>query len=145
MIFNRPSARQVEDDSRAFADAATDACIAARLLCEAVNLAEAQSGALADRLGGEERIEDAVQYFGRNADAEAMLRTIKSTWGVENAYTFAAIYAQWGDVAKGLDWLETAVRLRDSGLVELKTDPDLDPLRSEPRFQAIERALKFPN
>jgi hypothetical protein len=26
----------------------------------------------------------------------------------------------------------------------LKTEPYLDPVRSEPRFQAIERELKFP-
>jgi hypothetical protein len=37
------------------------------------------------------------------------------------------------------------MRLRDSGLVELKTDPLLDPLRQEPRFRAIERELKFPD
>jgi hypothetical protein len=35
--------------------------------------------------------------------------------------------------------------LRDPALGYLKTDPLLDPLRKEPRFQAIERALKFPN
>jgi hypothetical protein len=29
-------------------------------------------------------------------------------------------------------------------LVELKADPLLDPLRKEPRFQAIERELRFP-
>jgi hypothetical protein len=34
--------------------------------------------------------------------------------------------------------------LRDPGLVELKTDPLMDPLRKEPRFQAIEGQLKFP-
>jgi hypothetical protein len=34
---------------------------------------------------------------------------------------------------------------RDPGPVYLKTDPLLDPLRKEPRFQAIERELKFPN
>jgi len=27
----------------------------------------------------------------------------------------------------------------------VKTDPLLDPLRKEPRFQAIERALRFPD
>jgi hypothetical protein len=27
----------------------------------------------------------------------------------------------------------------------LKTDPLMDPLRNEPRFQAIERELKFPD
>jgi hypothetical protein len=36
------------------------------------------------------------------------------------------------------------MRLRDSGLMYVKTDPFLDPLRKEPRFRAIERALKFP-
>ena len=49
------------------------------------------------------------------------------------------------DAAATLEWLETAMRLRDSGLLDLKTDPLLDPLRHEPRFQAIERALKFPD
>jgi hypothetical protein len=29
-------------------------------------------------------------------------------------------------------------------LVTLKTNPFLDPIRKEPRFQAIERELKFP-
>jgi len=37
------------------------------------------------------------------------------------------------------------MRLRDAGLVYVKTDPLLDPLRREPRFQAIEQALKFPD
>jgi hypothetical protein len=27
----------------------------------------------------------------------------------------------------------------------LKTDPLMDPLRNEPRFQAIKRQLKFPS
>jgi hypothetical protein len=30
-------------------------------------------------------------------------------------------------------------------LLFLKMDPLLDPLRKEPRFQAIERELKFPD
>ena len=36
------------------------------------------------------------------------------------------------------------MRVRDSGLIALRADPLLDPLRQEPRFQAIERELKFP-
>jgi len=61
------------------------------------------------------------------------------------AYGYAAIYTQWGDNPKAIGWLDKAMRLRDTGLVFLKTDPLLDPLRKESRFQAIERALKFPN
>jgi hypothetical protein len=36
------------------------------------------------------------------------------------------------------------MRLRDPGLVYTKVDPLIDPLRNEPRFQAIQRQLKFP-
>jgi len=61
------------------------------------------------------------------------------------AYQYATIYAQWGDRAKALEWLETAWRLRDPGLALLRTDPLLDPLRKEPRFQAMMRGLKFPS
>jgi hypothetical protein len=65
--------------------------------------------------------------------------------GDANAYQFATIYAQWGKQAQALEWLETASRLRDPGLINLKTDPLLDPLRQEPRFQAIQWALKCPD
>jgi hypothetical protein len=49
-----------------------------------------------------------------------------------------------GDRAKALEWLATVLRLRDPDLIFLKTDPLLDPLRKEPRFQAVERQLKSP-
>jgi hypothetical protein len=57
----------------------------------------------------------------------------------------AAIYAQWGDTAHALDWLETAMRHQDSELGWVKTSVFFDPLRKAPRLQAIERALKFPS
>jgi hypothetical protein len=60
------------------------------------------------------------------------------------AYQYAAFYAQRGDNPKALAWLETALRLRDSGLENLKTDPLMDPLRQEPQFQAVMRELRFP-
>jgi serine/threonine-protein kinase len=82
--------------------------------------------------------------LGRHADAEAELERIRSYWGDAAPYQYAEIYAQWGDRPKALTWLETAMRVRDPGLVYLKTDPLFDPLRKEPRFQAIERELKFP-
>jgi tetratricopeptide (TPR) repeat protein len=60
----------------------------------------------------------AVVYdkLGRHADAEAELAKLKAL----------------GDGA-------------DPGLTYLKTDPLMDPLRQEPRFQAIQRELKFPD
>ena len=83
--------------------------------------------------------------LGRRADGEAVLAKLRSTRGDAWAYEYGEIYAQLGNTPKALEWLETALRLRDPGLVQLKTDPFLDPLRKEPRFQAIERELKFPS
>jgi TolB-like protein/Tfp pilus assembly protein PilF len=89
----------------------------------------------------------AVTYdkLGRHTDAESELSKLKASYGDVMAYQYAAFYAQRGDDPKALEWLETALRLRDPGLENLKTDPLMDPIRQEPRFQAIERKLKFPN
>ena len=80
----------------------------------------------------------------RHGDAEAVLSKMKTENGDSSAYQYATIYAQWGNKAQALEWLETALRLRDPGLISLKTDPLLDPIRQEPRFQAVMRELKFP-
>jgi TolB-like protein/tetratricopeptide (TPR) repeat protein len=87
----------------------------------------------------------AYHKLGRQADAETALARLKALEGDAGAYAYAKIYAQWGNTREALTWLETALRLRDPQLGSLKTEPLLDPLRSEPRFQAVERELKFPN
>jgi len=88
----------------------------------------------------------AVTYdkLGRSADAQAQLKKLKAGVSDSAAYQYATIYAQRGDTATALEWLDTAMRVRDSGLVQLKIDPLMDPLRKEPRFQAAMRELKFP-
>jgi TolB-like protein len=87
----------------------------------------------------------AYEKLGRHADAEAARARLWEMQGESAAYQFATIYAQWGDKGKALDWLDTAVRVRDPGLTLLKDDSFVDSLRKEPRFQAIERELKFPD
>jgi TolB-like protein/Tfp pilus assembly protein PilF len=81
--------------------------------------------------------------LGQHGDAEAQLANLRADDTL--AYQWAEIYAQWGSAAKALDALDVALRLRDPGLRYLKVDLLLNPLRNEPRFQAIERGLKFPN
>jgi TolB-like protein/Flp pilus assembly protein TadD len=82
--------------------------------------------------------------LGRKAEAQALVAQMKAESGDAMAYQYASIYAQWGDVASALDWLDTAFRLKDPGFAWLKVDALLDPLRKEPRFQAIEAKLAFP-
>jgi hypothetical protein len=86
-----------------------------------------------------------LEKLGRHADAQAQLTRVQASPGDAAAYQYTDTYAQWGDIGRALDWLETAMRLRDPGLANVKLDPLIDPLRQEPRFQAIERALKFPD
>jgi eukaryotic-like serine/threonine-protein kinase len=89
----------------------------------------------------------AVVYnkLGRRADAEAELAKLKAASGDAAAYQYAGIYAQWGEPQKALEWLDTAMGLRDGGMINLKTDPFMDPLRQESRFQATLRRLRFPD
>ena len=89
----------------------------------------------------------AVTYdkLGRHATAESELARYKTgNPDHDDWYQYAQIYAQWGDTAKALSCLEEALRLRLIALEYLKVDSLLYPLRKEPRFQAIERALRFP-
>jgi len=79
----------------------------------------------------------------RSADAQVMLPKLRAARGDEGAYEYTVIHAQWGDTARALDWLETAMRLHNPWLVQTKMN--LDPLSREPRFQAIERELRFPS
>jgi TolB-like protein/cytochrome c-type biogenesis protein CcmH/NrfG len=83
--------------------------------------------------------------LGRLSDAKSTLEKFRKLRGDADAYAYAEIYAQWGDFPRSLEWLEKALRLRDTGLILLKTDPLVDPLRKEPRFQAVVRELKFPD
>jgi TolB-like protein/DNA-binding winged helix-turn-helix (wHTH) protein/Tfp pilus assembly protein PilF len=84
------------------------------------------------------------QRLARRADAEIALAKLRAA-GDRWAYPCATIYAQWGNTSQALESLESAWRQRVPELRWLKADPLMDPLRKEPRFQAIERALKFPN
>lgn len=79
----------------------------------------------------------------RHADAEAALAKLSAAFPEPPAYQDAEIYAQWGNRAKALEWLEKALQVHDPGLTILRVDPFLDPLRKEPRFLAVMRELKF--
>jgi TolB-like protein len=106
--------------------------------------ARATCEAKRDDWGSQQCLAVVYEKLGRHGDAAAELVKMKAALGDALAYQYATIYAQWGDRAKALEWLDVALRLRDPGLENLKTEPFFDPLRKEPRFKAIERELKFP-
>ena len=86
----------------------------------------------------------AYDKLGRHADARDALAKVQAHDGNTGALAYSAIYAHWGKKTSALDWLEMALHLRDPDLLQLN-HPLYDPLRNEPRFQAVLRALKFPD
>jgi TolB-like protein/Flp pilus assembly protein TadD len=83
--------------------------------------------------------------LGRHADAATVFEKLRQFAGDASAYQYAEINAQWGEHQAALEWLEKALQLHDPGLAYTKTDALLDPLRGEPRFQAVMRELNFPS
>jgi tetratricopeptide (TPR) repeat protein len=61
-----------------------------------------------------------------------------------SAHDLATIYAALGDKDKALDLLEQSFQERAYRLAWMKVDPQVDSLRSEPRFAAILKAMKMP-
>jgi TolB-like protein/Tfp pilus assembly protein PilF/tRNA A-37 threonylcarbamoyl transferase component Bud32 len=53
------------------------------------------------------------------------------------AFDMAEIVGQAGDIPHALDWLEKACLDDDFMILTMRVEPNLDPLRSEPRFRAL--------
>jgi TolB-like protein/Tfp pilus assembly protein PilF len=58
-------------------------------------------------------------------------------------YQQAQVLAQWERKEEALSQLERALAMRDAGLVRLKNDPLLDPVRGDERFARLEQAIGF--
>lgn len=74
----------------------------------------------------------AAQKLGDGAAADAALRELVAAYGAASLYQQAQIAAQRGQVAGALGLLEQAYAMRDPGLLFVRNDPLLDPLRAEP-------------
>jgi TolB-like protein/Flp pilus assembly protein TadD len=73
---------------------------------------------------------------GRTARAKELIAQIQKDVRKNGIgrYEIALVYAGLGDKQHAFQWLEDAYRAHDVGLVYLKVDPCLDPLRSDPRY-----------
>jgi Tfp pilus assembly protein PilF len=58
-------------------------------------------------------------------------------------YFIATLYTALHDNDQALVWLEKAYTERDLYLAWIRFDPAVDPLRSDPRFQALQRRMKL--
>lgn len=81
---------------------------------------------------------------GDAAGAERMMAQIRQLAGATYGFQYCQIYAQLGDVDRAFAELDNAIKAKDSGLIYLKRDPFLDPIRNDPRYAALLRQLNFP-
>lgn len=83
---------------------------------------------------------------GRRAEATKLLDELvtRSKTGHVSKYLIATVYAALGDKNEALTRLEQAYSERSWYLGFLRSDPELDSLRSEPRFQDLVRRMNFP-
>jgi TolB-like protein/Tfp pilus assembly protein PilF len=76
---------------------------------------------------------------GQPAKARELISRLEENVRVQGVgrYEIALIYAGLHEKKKAFEWLEDAYRAHDVGLVYLKVDPCLDPLRSDPHFEDL--------
>ena len=82
---------------------------------------------------------------GRKAEAVGLLHDLNKRSAPGNAYApeIATIDAAMGDKDQAMTWLEKAYEERFNPSVLLR--PGFDPLRSDPRFQELERRIGLPS
>jgi TolB-like protein len=81
---------------------------------------------------------------GDHAGATAILTKIGTAFGNSSSYQYAQVQAQLGNADKTFATLNKSLQARDPGLLYLKRDPFLDPIRSDPRYTAFLARLIFP-
>ena len=89
---------------------------------------------------------NAYARSGNKAEAERLLADLitESKRQYVSPYYFAVVYVGLGKPEEAIDWLEKAFADRSNGLVFLKVEPELDDLRSNPRFVVLQQKLNFP-
>jgi tetratricopeptide (TPR) repeat protein len=80
---------------------------------------------------------------GNEAEARRLLEQLIAARSerVVSAWGIAALHSTLGDVDETFRWLDVAVEERATGLVFLRVHPRLDPIRKDPRYQALLRKV----
>ncbi len=102
-----------------------------------------QSGALSITLAAHAH---ALALSGNRPEAERAVRELieRSRTTYIPAYEIAVIFAGLNDIEATFEWLQNAVRERSTWLVHVGWDARFRPLRSDPRFAEILRAVGLP-
>ncbi|MBM3284675.1 MAG: hypothetical protein FJY81_02280, partial [Candidatus Aminicenantes bacterium] len=76
---------------------------------------------------------------GNRTEARKALQELikRSEQRYVSAYSLAQVNVALGEREKAFECLEKALADKETGMIEVKSDPRLDPLRDDPRFEAL--------
>ena len=82
---------------------------------------------------------------GKKDEALKIITELKTTHegGLIVPYRLAAVYLALGDKDQAIEWLRRDYAQKGNWMNQLKVDPVMDPLRSDPRFKRLMRQMKF--
>jgi tetratricopeptide (TPR) repeat protein len=82
---------------------------------------------------------------GKKDRARELLEKLNagSESGLIVPYRVAAVHLALGDKDQAIEWLRKSYAERDNWMTQLKVDPVMDPLRSDPRFQELMQKMRF--
>jgi Flp pilus assembly protein TadD len=86
----------------------------------------------------------AYHALGRRPEADVALRALVEQDGEGAALQIAEAHAFRGDKDEAFAWLERAYAQRDPGLTEIKGDPLLRSLETDPRYAAFLKRMRLP-
>jgi TolB-like protein/DNA-binding winged helix-turn-helix (wHTH) protein/Flp pilus assembly protein TadD len=94
-----------------------------------------------EKLSGE-----ALAYYaaGRRAESDKALKELIADHQDDGAFQIAEVYAYRGDIENAFHWMDRALRQRDPGAPEMKSNPLMKSLRQDPRFAELLKKMRLP-
>lgn len=89
----------------------------------------------------------AYAMAGKKNEATKALQELTAEAGKQyvSPFYFAILHAGLKQNDNAMDWMEKAYQDKSNSVIFLKVDPELDPLRSNPRFRSLLQRLAFPS
>jgi hypothetical protein len=82
--------------------------------------------------------------LGYTKEADANLAELIQKYQADDPYYIAEMYAFRREPDRAFEWLERAYTVRDTAITEIKGDPLLKSLTSDPRHAALLKKMRLP-
>jgi hypothetical protein len=83
---------------------------------------------------------------GQRKEAQQLLSQLEAAGRRQyvSPYYLAIVHVGLGEKEQALSLLQKASTDRSNGLIFMAVEPELDPIRSDPRFIAVQQSLRLP-